>query len=266
MRDILIIGLIIAVIIILIRIAFGTPLIKRVMESFTSSIQATPECPMGTKFYMHNNKAFCCSGKIKTAADTAADTCSTFIGKKEDLTFCTLGPRQKDIPNCSEINEQILREEGKRVCPPSAPNYVRGNRGIGRCCAGPANAERTDCMSTLGSCDVAPSGTNILKTAQPSCQLRKLKEDTNGCPPSYSTSMMLASEPNNWIFTGFNIPFCKNISTNKMCYTKPIKDKIKELKWEDYDTGIRREFEKYYPNGNRFTEDVGRFMDSQPQC
>ena len=71
MRDILIIGLIIAVVVILIRVAMGTPMIKRVMESFSGSMDSTtPECPLGSTFYKYGDAVFCCSGKIKTDASS----------------------------------------------------------------------------------------------------------------------------------------------------------------------------------------------------
>ena len=243
MRDILIIGLIIAVVVILIRVAMGTPMIKRVMESFSGSMDSTtPECPLGSTFYKYGDAVFCCSGKIKTDASSAKGSCSPLRSTKDDLTFCTLGQSLPGIPNCMNTKEKRYRDLAKQVCPPSAPNYVQGEpfsaTEHGRCCAGPVNADRTACVSDTGSCDVAAPGTNILKTLQPSCQMKKMLEGDGACPSS-ATMTMVPSTEEKGMFTGFNHAYC--IRNDNMCMTKAMKDTLHASKYEDYNARTWRE-------------------------
>jgi len=237
MRDILIIGLIIAVVVILFKVMFGTPLVKRVMESFAGSmINSVTECPIGSTLYMYDGAVFCCSGKIKPEADMLSESCvPTYLRDKDDMTFCSLGPAQGGVENCLESNEKRFREEGKRVCPPSAPNYAKGPPGsataAGRCCRGPTNANRTDCMNTAGSCEVTPAGKSILKSTsgQPGCQLLKLKEGEGKCPSSTSTSIWAGEQG----FQELYFPMCSKLGGQNTCLTKPIIKKIKQLKITD---------------------------------
>ena len=105
MRDILIIGLIIAVVVILIRVAMGAPMLRRVMESFTgSTVNTVTVCPSGSKFYMYDGGAFCCSGKIKTEANSLQESCSQAVSTGQ-LTFCGLGPSRPEAKNCSQIQK-----------------------------------------------------------------------------------------------------------------------------------------------------------------
>lgn len=236
MRDILIIGLIIAVVVILIRVAMGTPMIKRVMESFAGSTDSTsPECPMGSTSYNHGNKMFCCSGTIKADASSVNESCMPLRSSKDDLIFCTLSQSLPGIPNCMNTKEKRYKDMEKQVCPPSAPNYVQGEpfsaTEHGRCCAGPVNADRTACMSDIGSCDVAAPGTNILKTLQPSCQMKKMLEGDGACPSS-ATMTMVPSTQGIGLFSGLNHSYC--IRNGNMCMTKAMKDTLNASKYEDF--------------------------------
>ena len=266
MRDILIIGLIIAVVVILFKVMFGTPLVQRVMESFTSSmINSVTECPIGSTLYMYDGAVFCCSGKIKPEANMLTETCvPTQLQDRDDMTFCGLGPAHGGVPNCLEANVKGFRDEGARVCPPSAPNYARGPPGSatakGRCCAGPTNATRSDCMSTAGSCDVTPSGTSILKSAQPSCQLRKLMEGEGACPSSYNTSINLAQH-NGGAFRSVTFPSCSNMMSNKFCIAKPVLANMKSLKWTDYDEKFRKQTTE-----DAWMKQIGKIYDGVPVC
>ena len=241
-RDILIIGLIIAVVVILIRVAMGTPMIKRVMESFSGSMDSTtPECPLGSTFYKYGDAVFCCSGKIKTDASSAKGSCSPLRSTKDDLTFCTLGQSLPGIPNCMNTKEKRYRDLAKQVCPPSAPNYVQGEpfsaTEHGRCCAGPVNADRTACMSDIGSCDVAAPGINILKTPQPSCQMKKILEGDGACPSS-ATIAMVPSTQGIGFFSGLNHSYCMRDGT--WCMTKAMKDTLLASKYEDFNSRTYR--------------------------
>jgi hypothetical protein len=241
MRDILIIGLIIAVIIILIRVAMGTPMIKRVMESFTGAAPASiTECPMGSKFYMYDGSVFCCSGRVNKDANTLKESCMPLRSSRDDLTFCTLGADQADIPNCMNTKEKKYKEKAARVCPPSSPNYVEGpaysDSENGKCCVGPTNAERTECMSDEGSCLVAGPDVNIMKTPTASCQLKKLLETDGACPSTYSSGMIL-----NFGSSGFILPYCVRPTDNRSCIPQPVINKGLETKYMEYPENIRRD-------------------------
>ena len=230
MRDILVIGLIIAVVVILIRVIMGTPMIKRVMESFSGSmLNSQTECPVGSQLYMHDGVVYCCSGKINEDANSATESCKAH--HTSDLTFCTLGPSRSDVPNCMNTKEKQYNDIGAKVCPPSAPTYVQNASGVGRCCTGPANSDRTACMSDTGSCEVAPAGTNILKSPLPSCQFQKLVQTDGKCPSS-TTVAMVPGNIQNGVLTGFNYSYC--IGNRTSCLTKPVTDALKASKYEDY--------------------------------
>ena len=242
MRDILIIGLIIAVVVILIRVAMGTPMIKRVMESFTGGAApaSITECPANSKFYMYDGTAFCCSGRINKEANSQKESCMPLRSSRTDLTFCTLGADQPDIPNCMNTKEKKFKERAALVCPPSSPNYVEGpaysDSEHGKCCVGPTNAERTACMSDEGSCLVAAPDANILKTPTVSCQLKKLIQTDGACPSTYTSTVL-----ENVASTGFNFPFCVRPLDNKSCVPVPIINKGLETKYMEYPEMIRRD-------------------------
>ena len=241
MRDILIIGLIIAVVVILIRVAMGTPMLKRVMESFTGSAAASvTECPANSKFYIHDDIVFCCSGRINKDANSLKESCMPLRSSRNDLIFCTLGPDQPGVPNCMNTKEKKFKEKAALVCPPSAPNYVEGDAYSdsenGKSCVGPTNAERTACMSDEGSCLVAAPDANILKTPTVSCQLKKLIQTDGACPSTYTSTVL-----ENVASTGFNFPFCVRPLDNKSCVPVPIINKGLETKYMEYPEMIRRD-------------------------
>ena len=212
MRDILIIGIILAVIVILVRVAVGTPMIRRVMESFTSSmINNTTECPAGSQMYMYEGAALCCSNQIKPDANSLAESCSKGSSAIANTTFCSLGPSQKGVPNCLEIKNNKFAEERIRFCPPAAPNYVKGPPGSatenGRCCASIENAGYTDCIDAAGSCTVNPSSNLFTTTPQPSCQLLKAQAEDGACPASYSPMIFPI---NDGAFAGLSLYGCFN--------------------------------------------------------
>ena len=109
LRDVLIIGTIVAVVIILLRLILGSPIIQRIRETFVSGSHTTnkyTECPPDSKMYMFQGKAFCCSGNIDYQADSAAGSCKTVLTGSmpaANNVFCTLGPTTSDgIVNCIE--------------------------------------------------------------------------------------------------------------------------------------------------------------------
>jgi hypothetical protein len=268
MRDILIIGLIIAVIVILIRVAMGTPMLKRVMESFTGGAASASitECPAGSKFYIHDDVVLCCSGRINKDANSLKESCMPLRSTRDDLNFCTLGADQPDIPNCMNTKEKKYKEKAARVCPPSSPNYVEGpaysDSENGKCCVGPTNAERTECMSDEGSCLVAAPGINIMKTPKASCQLKKLIQTDGACPSTYTSGMV-----ENYASSGFNLPYCIRATDNKFCIPKPLINKGLETKYMDYPEQLRKNGGPGVPKDEHgFLEFVKQFSDRIPQC
>jgi hypothetical protein len=143
MRDILVIGLVIAVVIILIRIIFGTPLIQRIRETFANAnanaksvalINSSTECPPGSTMYMFEGTALCCSGKFNPDATSIADSCIRTGGRNTESTFCTLGPSVQGAPNCLETRAGLMQAKGESVCPANAPTFVSPAGSAGRCC------------------------------------------------------------------------------------------------------------------------------------
>lgn len=233
MRDILIIGLIIAAVVILVRTTMGTPLIRRVMETFTVSVMnVTTECPDNSKMYMYDGAAFCCSSRINPDANSLADSCSAPGPGTPSVTFCSLGPGQKDVPNCLDIADSLLSAEGARFCPSSAPNYVKGPRGSatekGRCCATLANATGTDCLAAAGSCDVSTAANLFTTTPTPTCQFLKAQIDDGVCPTKYSPMVFKVEHGP---FSGLSLYGCFNPMKGG-CLAPATLDRLKALKYD----------------------------------
>ena len=185
-RDIVAGGLLIAAILILLRIIWGTPLIARVRETFASGsmINSVTECPAGAQMYMSNGVSYCCSGTIDSAATRPEYSCRPSSSRDAVHTFCTLGPRKGEIPNCLELRSGLMEAEGAALCPHASPNYVKGPAAPnGRCCAGPGNAALTECVGTTQYCDVS-TDSNEFKDPK-SCQFLKAQEDAGACPANF---------------------------------------------------------------------------------
>ena len=190
MRDVIVIGVMIAVILILGRVIFGSPLVSRIRESFASgsaphTINSSTECPAAAQLYMYNGAAFCCSGAVNTSASSALSTCKPYSGRDTSTTFCTLGPAQNGVSNCLELRSGLMQAEGESVCP-SSRTYVRGSTGSdtenGRCCADPGNAALTECVGK-NYCDVS-TDKNEFKDPL-ACQVLKAQENAGPCPKKF---------------------------------------------------------------------------------
>jgi hypothetical protein len=198
-RDFIVVGLMLAVLFVLGRIIFGSPLVTRVRESFASgsgsgsgsgpprTVNTMTECPTGSQMYMYNGAAFCCSGSVDPNADRLADTCKATASRRS-LTFCTLGPSKGDVKNCLELRSGLMEAEGESVCTTKLPTFVKGAEGSatqqGRCCGGPGNAALTECKDQGADfCDVSTE-TNVFK-APGSCQFQRAQEDVGACPTKF---------------------------------------------------------------------------------
>ena len=190
-RDFIVVGLMVAVLLVLGRIIFGSPLVTRVRESFASgpprTVNTMTECPTGSQMYMYNGSSFCCSGSVDPNADRLADTCKPFLNRKSgSLTFCTLGPSKGDVKDCLELRSGLMEAEGESVCTTKLPTFVKGPAGSdteqGRCCGDPGNAALTECNGS-DFCDVSTES-NVFK-APGSCQFLRAQEDVGACPTKF---------------------------------------------------------------------------------
>jgi hypothetical protein len=238
MRDFIVIGLAIAVVIVLGRAIWQSPLISGVRENFANAtsvsvhmMNSSTECPVGSKMYMYQGKAYCCSGLVSVDADTVQQSCRAWTpspGAPTGLTFCSLGPSTEGIVNCLETRSGQAQAKGEIYCPTDMPNYVQGPKlpGMrGRCCKSPADPQFLECQdSTQAHCDITTE-TNIFKVPN-SCQFQKLPDNTH-CPSNYS----LITVPGQNNFQGMTLVGCSDSGT--ICYPSNILAQLKKL---GYDT------------------------------
>lgn len=226
MRDVLVIGLAIAVVLILIKVIWGSPLVARVREGFAGSalINTMTECPPGSQMYMYEGQAYCCSTNINPDADSIQQTCKEPVPVRggPPFIFCTLGPSTKNVQNCLELRAGYMQAEGEKQCPANLPYYVKGPVGTvtsnGRCCAGPGNQQFTDCADpTQLYCNVT-NVPDFLKEPT-SCQFLRLQQNTT-CPSGYNkTTIMVATKDDTFVA-------CSD--GGKVCYPESMLSLIKE--------------------------------------
>lgn len=234
MRDILIYGLMIAVVIILIRIIITTPFGKSVVEGFTSTptpVNTMTECPDSATMYMYGGTAFCCSGIINPDADDVRQTCSLQWQRGADKhVFCTLGPESQGVPNCIETRAGLMQAKGETLCPPSLPNFCQGNPATspttvaGRCCQGPTNEQITDCMTTAPNtfCDMTTAENEF--TVPTSCQFLRDQQEAGACPAGYSSNPIAMTTGT---FAGMTLFGCTDGTTT--CYQSSLLQRLQAL-------------------------------------
>ena len=232
-RDIVVIGIMIAVVIILIRVIIGTPFIRRGAEAFvnaTSGAVAPSKtmCPPGSTFYMYKGAAYCCSGTVNSESDTLQKSCRPIGSRDEVLTFCTLGAATSATPNCQDLRGSLMADEGGKVCPPES-TFVRGATGA-KCCLGSlGNADLTDCISPNSPfCMVSQNGAKSVFTEPASCQAMKARYDDveTACPKGYRPFTTNGAGD----MTGLTLFGCTDDAHN--CYTTPTLQRLRDL---DYD-------------------------------
>lgn len=239
-QRILIAVLLVVAIVILLRTVFKATGWMRgsgVTEPFANAaaVNTTTVCPAGTMMYMYGGVAYCCDGRINRDAPTLAGSCrpaTSAPGAKP--VFCSLGAGSDGVPNCLEIHGQQLAAEGAATCPPTAmPNYVKGPAGSatekGRCCAGPANADQTDCYSTAPGmfCDAARAD-NEFAGGPTSCEFLRAKElEGANCPAGWGAF----TQPGQGSLAGLTVFGCSD--NNQMCYSAATTARFQEL---GYDT------------------------------
>lgn len=229
-RELIVGGLLVAVVVILIRVIVGSPIARRVMESFQSGgspatlLNTSTECPKGSQMFMYEGAAYCCNGQVNPDADTLKQTCrAPLFPPGFQMTFCSLGPPSKahGVKNCLELRSGLMAAEGASSCPASKPNFCQAGAANGRCCAGPVNTNFTDCADGQPHCDRLPAGQDPLTDAT-SCDFQRLAEaDAATCPTGYH-QVISVGQGN---FAGLNIYGCTNMT--QTCYSADIISRLK---------------------------------------
>jgi len=223
MKGILIIGVIIAVVVILLRVIFNTPLMREAFANSAPVIKTQTECPRGTTMYMYEGAAFCCSGKINADATRAKDSCRPLNRRDDKGTFCTLGPTKDGVRNCRGMQTELLDAEGKRTCPPNMPTFVQNGQQARCCPSGGANADRTDCLNSE-SCQVV-ADPNPFKDSN-SCQYLKMRREDGDCPRNFNPFIF----PGQKDMTGITIYGCTDGARG--CYSTGIIKRLRELGYD----------------------------------
>lgn len=234
-QTLLVLGIAVAVVIILARIIWGTPLVTRVREGFADGRAAHPintmtECPPGSSMYMYEGRAYCCGGQVAVDADSVTDTCrpATFAPGAPAPLFCTLGGVHEGIPNCIETRAGVMQAVGEEMCPTDMPNVVAAHGQQPRCCAGLPNADYTACQNPAEkSCEVTANPKWI--TEPESCQWIKFQEENKTCPQDM-TEIMGAGHG---AIEGTAIFGCLNQTAGKFCVSQALVNTLKSM---GYDT------------------------------
>jgi hypothetical protein len=127
MQSILIGAALVAALLILVRIIWGSPLVVRIRENFGNTTQGNTVtmCPEGTTMIMWDARAYCCGGKINTDTDRVDKVCTPITSDPAapPPVFCTLDGKTEHVPNCHTIRTDMLMKSGASHCPRDAPNY-----------------------------------------------------------------------------------------------------------------------------------------------
>lgn len=221
MRDILIIGLIIAVTIILVRVIIGTPMIRRVMETFAvgpTVINLKTECPRGSNMYMYDGTAYCCSARINPDANSLAGSCAVPLQRSSESAgnvFCSLGANKDGVRNCYDIPAM---DHG---CPPDKQKYIPGSPD--RCCS---NSIDSTCLANPSlTCQFAKNGNLFTTRAQPSCEFLRAQADDGVCPTDYSRMVFDITQGE---YQGLSIYGCINMSKGGCALSSTVK-RLKDL-------------------------------------
>ena len=221
LREVLIFGTIIAVVILLIRIIITTPFAANIREQFEDKkpLNTTASCPANTQLYMYGGSAYCCSGSVNTKGSRLVDTCKPTQRRDESFVFCTLGPGNASVKNCMTLRSGLLAAEGAELCPRNMPTYVKNASGAGRCCADPGNPALTECVGAT-YCDPT-SDPNYFKDTT-SCQFRKAKESVQ-CPTGFGVFTATGQGP----MANITLMGCTDNGQN--CYPESTIKRLKEL-------------------------------------
>lgn len=220
-QRILVISLAVAVVIILCRVIWGSPLVTRVREGFASGsralINSTTECPTGSTMYMYEGHAYCCSTTINPDADTLQKTCRVphiLTPGTPAPIFCSLGPSRGGVRNCLEERAGRLQAEGQQKCPANMPNFVKNRtQPLGFCCSSAGNSQMTECADPTASFCAVTDGSPFADPT--SCQFLLAKQNAV-CPTGYGITTVAGQGS----LTGLSLIGCSNNST--VCYPPTI--------------------------------------------
>lgn len=230
-QRILIAILLVAAIVLLLRTVIQSSgwLAEGFSATTVRAVNTTTMCPAGAQMYMYGGTAYCCDGRIIRDATTLTGSCrpATSSPGARPL-FCSLGSSEEGVPNCLEIHGKQLEEEAAARCPTTMPNYVKTTDGTARCCSGPANADRTDCLSERDIfCNVA-GGDNEFAGGANSCEfLRARERDATACPEGWGAF----TQPGQGALAGLTVFGCSD--NTQMCYSAATTARLQEL---GYDT------------------------------
>jgi hypothetical protein len=225
MRDIILLAITVAALIIIVRTIMYIPLMQRAIEQFADASAIDPvnsltECPAGAQIYMYEGVVYCCNGLLNPDADTVQRSCKPAAVTGERL-LCTLGPSRNGVVNCLDTIAGKMQEQGESVCPPSLPNFCKPTGSIGRCCSSSPNKAFTDCTGGP-SCDI--SSNTIIFTDPTDCRFLRAQQLDTPCPLNYSQSLI----PGKQDFVGMTLIGCSN-GTSSICYTQNMLDQLKAL-------------------------------------
>jgi hypothetical protein len=225
MRSVIVAGLLVAAIIILVRVIMGTPFIKSVRSSVegfqdaSSASLALPLCPFGSTLYMYDGAAYCCSGIINGNADTVQQSCIRPLAKQGDEpVFCTMGPGQAGIPNCTELMVDFAEQAAIGTCPSAMPNFVYKANGSSQCCSVPADSNG-NCGGS--SCSVIADEF----TSDTNCRFLREKE-VQSCPSSFQTATVQGQGQ----LAGLTLYGCSD--QNQVCYSQAMVARLGELGYD----------------------------------
>lgn len=234
-QKLVVIGLGIAVILILAKVIWSTPLVKHVREGFASGSATKPvnimtECPPGATMYMYDGVAYCCDGYIAIDADEVTRTCrpSTSAPNAPAPLFCSLGPSSADtgIPNCIESRAGLMQVIGEEQCPTTMPNPALTPDGL-KCCASTANAQYTDCAdNTQPNCRVVDDKIWLRDPA--SCQWIKRREEDGACPQQMAP--IVAS--GGGTMSDLTLYGCLDHGAGQVCYSQALVNTLKGMGYD----------------------------------
>ena len=230
-RDIILLAITVAAVIIIVRSIINMPALQRTIETFLGSdssgspMNTLTECPAGSNIYMYEGAVYCCEGLLNPDADTLQRSCKPAAVTGERM-LCTLGPNRNGVVNCLETIGGKMQEKGETLCPPSLPNFCQGSAGSptanGRCCASLPNVGYTDCMSGP-NCNVTPSVNYFTDPA--GCQFQRAAQLDTPCPKSYTAANQYMSSG---AFQGATLIGCSTGTENSttFCYSQNMLDNL----------------------------------------
>jgi hypothetical protein len=234
-QTLVVFGLALAVILVLAKVIWGSPLVKHVREGFASRNAAAPintmtECPPGSTMYMYDGVAYCCGGQIAVDANEVMGSCrpATSAPNAPAPLFCSLGPASTDtgIPNCVESRAGLMQALGEQICPTSMPNAVITEQET-KCCASLANANYTDCMdNTQPSCPVIVDSVWLREPG--SCQWIKDHEENGACPQQMAPIVTSGGGT----MSDLTLYGCLDHGAGQVCYSQALVNTLKGMGYD----------------------------------